>query len=114
MKNKCDHSVTIFLDHGDELLKMIEIRTQQVVATIWLIKTLHPKHEHGKLSRIKVLITQLTMITSCRLKALIQNDPQAKERAITDKMLYSARANLLSIDQTTALVCSSVLTRARH
>ena len=84
------NSVTIFLDHGDELLKMIEIRAQQVVATIWLIKTLHPKH--GKLSRIKVLITQLTMITSCRLKALIQNGPQVKERAITDKMLNSARA----------------------
>ena len=89
---------------------MIEIRAQQVVATIWLIKTLHSKH--GKLSRIKVWITQLTMITSCRLEALIQNRPQAKERAITDKMLNSARADLISIDQKTALVCASVLTRA--
>ena len=52
------------------------------------------------------------MITSCRLEALIQNGPQAKERAITDKMLNSARADLISIDQTTALVCASVLTRA--
>ena len=112
MKNKCDHSagVTIFLDHGDKLLKMIE--------TIWLIKTLHPKY--GKLSRIQVLITLLTIITSCRFKSqdatLIQNEPQAKERAITDKMLNSERerADLISIDQTTALVCASVLTRARY
>ena len=86
---------------------MIEIQAQKVLATIFLIKTLHPKH--GKLSRIKVLILQLTMITSCRPKTLIQNGPQAKERAITgqakeraitDKMLNSARAELISIDHT--------------
>ena len=100
MKNKCDHSagVTIFLDHGDKLLKMIE--------TIWLIKTLHPKH--GKLSRIKILKLQLTMITSYRRKMLIQNGPQAKEHAITDKMFNSARADLILIDHTTALICTSV------
>ena len=40
---------------------MIEIRAQQVLATISLIKTLHPKH--SKLSCMKVLILQLTMIT---------------------------------------------------
>ena len=82
---------------------MIEIRAQKVLATIWswLIKTLHPKH--GKLSRIKVLIKQLTMITSCGLKTPIQNGPQAKERAIIDKMLNSARADMISIDQTKLL-----------
>ena len=90
---------------------MIEIRAQKlkVLATIWLIKTLHPKH--GKLSRIKVLILQLTMITSSRPKTLIQNGPQAKERATTDKMLNSARADSISVDHTTALICASVLTR---
>ena len=67
------------------------------------------------LSRINVLILQLTMIKSCRPKTLIQNGPQAKERAIiTDKMLNFARADLISIDQTTALICASVLTRARY
>ena len=86
---------------------MIEIRAQQVLATIWLIKTLYPKHG-------KVLILQLTMITSCRSKTLIRNGRQAKERAITDKMLNSARADLISIDHTTALICASVLTRARY
>ena len=91
---------------------MIEIRAQQVFATIRLIKTLNPKH--GKSSCIKVFIVQLTMITSCRPKTLIQNGPQAKERAITDKMLNSARADLISIDHTTALICASVLTRARY
>ena len=93
---------------------MIEIRAQQVLATILLIKTFYPKH--GKLSCIEVLISQLTMITSCRPKSktLIQNVPQAKERAITHKMLNSARADLISIDHTTALICASVLTRARY
>ena len=91
---------------------MIEIRAQQVLATIWLIKTLHPKH--GKLSRIKILKLQLTMITSYRRKMLIQNGPQAKERAITDKMLNFARADLISIDQTTALIRAPVFTRVRY
>ena len=93
-------------------MKMIEIRTQQVLATILSIKTFYPKH--GKLSRIKVLILQSTLITSCRPKTLIQNGPQAKERATTDKMLNSARADLISIAHTTALICASVLTRARY
>ena len=49
------------------------------------------------------------MITSCRPKALIQNGPQAKECTKADKMLNSARADLISIDHTTALICESVL-----
>ena len=97
---RLDHSVTIILDHWDKLLKMTEIRAQQVLATIWLNKTFHPKH--SKLSRIKVFIS------------LIQNGPQAKECAITDKMLNSARVDLTSIDQTTALICASVITRASY
>ena len=95
---------------------MIEIRAQQVLATIWLIKTLNPKL--GKLSRLKVLILQLTMITSCRPKTLIQNGPQAISERTRNKYnrqnVESARADLISIDQTTALICASVLTRARY
>ena len=94
---------------------MIEIRAQKVLATIWLIRTQYPKH--GKLSRINVLILQSYNLTInydyvIQAKTLIQNGPQAKERAITDKMLKSARANLISIDHTTALICVPVLTRA--
>ena len=55
-----------------------------------------------------------TMITSYRPRRWFKTDHNAKDRAITDKMLNSARANLISIDHTTALICAPVLTRARY
>ena len=85
--------------------------------TIWSIKTLHPKH--GKLSRIKVLILQLTINNDYVMQAQDADSKRTtskrtKERAITDKMLNSVRADSILVDQTTALICASVLTRARY
>ena len=112
MKSKCDHSVPIFLDQiveNDRDSSSTSFSDNLVDQNFTI---LHPKH--GKLSRIKVLTIQLTVITSYRPKTLIQNGPQTKERAITDKMLNSALADLISIDQTTAFICASVFTRARY
>ena len=80
----------------------------------YLIKTLNPKH--GKLSRLEVLILQLTMITSYRPKTLIQNGPQTKERAImnNEQNVELRACRFDTIVQTTALLCASVLTRERY
>ena len=96
-------------------MKMIEIRAQQVLATILLIKTFYPKPGNRQIVTHKSFdITINTDYVMQACKTLIQNGPQAKERATTDKMLNSARADLISISHTTALICASVLTRARY